>query len=440
MTHIIYRDTREGLPMIAGGKGVYLFDRDGKRYLDGSGGAAVSCLGHGDEDINAAIRAQLDEVEFAYSGFFTSQASEDLADLLAGLAPDPINHVYFVCGGSEATEAALKLARQYCLEIGQPQRHRVIARRQSYHGNTIGALAASGNAARRAPYAPLLPDFSHIATCYEYRDREEGESAFDYGQRVANELQTEIERLGPENVMAFVAEPVVGATLGAVPAVEGYFRRIREICDAHGVLLILDEVMCGTGRTGTMFAFEQEGILPDIVTMAKGLGGGYQPIGAVLCSDAIYEALHVGSGVFKHGHTYQAHAVACAASLAVCRKLIDERLVDRVGEMGPRLVAALRDAFGQHPHVGDIRGRGLFLGLELVADRASKRPFAPGRQANLVVQKAAFAAGLVCYPNGGIIDGKQGDHVMLAPPYVLTDAHVGEIVEGMAQGLRALDG
>jgi len=438
VTHIIYRDTRGPLPMIAGGKGVYLFDRDGKRYLDGSGGAAVSCLGHGDEDVNAAIRAQLDEVAFAYSGFFTSEAAERLADRLAALAADPLNHVYFVSGGSEAIEAALKLARQFCLETDQPRRHHVIARRQSYHGNTIGALATSGNAARRAPYAPLLPEFHHIAPCYEYRDRKLGETAFDYGQRAANELEDTIQRLGPETVMAFVAEPVVGATLGAVPAVEGYFQRIRGICDRYGVLLILDEVMCGMGRTGTMFAFEQEGILPDIVTMAKGLGGGYQPIGAVMCSDAIYDALHNGSGVFKHGHTYQAHAVACAAAGAVVDKLLEHDLVARAGVLGGQLRAALTDAFGQHPHVGDIRGRGLFLGLELVENRETKAPFDPAARAHMTVQRAAFEAGLVCYPMGGIIDGRRGDHVMLAPPYTLQAGQIEEIVDGIGAGLAAL--
>ncbi len=438
MTHIIYRDMRAPLPRIAGGKGVYLFDSDGKRYLDGSGGAAVSCLGHGDEDVNAAIRAQLDEVAFAYSGFFTSEAAEELADLLTSLAPDPLNHVYFISGGSEATEAALKLARQYYLEIDQPRRRHVIARRQSYHGNTIGALATSGNAARRAPYAPLLPEYHHIAPCYEYRDKAAGESGFEYGQRVAGELETEIQRLGPDTVMAFVAEPVVGATLGAVPAVTGYFARIREICDRYGVLLILDEVMCGMGRTGTMFAFEQEGIVPDIVTMAKGLGGGYQPTGAVMCSDAIYEALQVGSGVFKHGHTYQAHPVGCAAALAVCRKLTEGDIAARVPGLGGRLRAALEDAFGQHPLVGDIRGRGLFLALELVRDRETATPFAPETEAHMVVHKAAFDAGVICYPMGGIIDGRRGDHVMLAPPFILTDSQIGEIVDGMATGLAAL--
>lgn len=440
MTHIIYRDMRAPLPMIAGGKGVYLYDAAGKRYLDGSGGAAVSCIGHGDADVIAAIHAQLSESEFAYSGFFTSRAAEELADLLVSLAADPINHVYFVSGGSEATEAALKLARQYFLEIGQPSRHHIIARRQSYHGNTIGALAASGNAARREPYAPLLPDYQHIAPCYEYRGREVDETPFDYGQRTANELEAEIQRLGPENVMAFVAEPVVGATLGAVPAVEGYFKRIREICDQYGVLLILDEVMCGMGRTGTMFAYEQEGVVPDIVTMAKGLGGGYQPIGAVMCTSQIYEALKSGSGVFKHGHTYQAHPVACAAALAVLKKLVDDALVPRAAEMGGKLERALKAAFGQHPNVGDIRGRGLFWALEFVEDRATKRPFDPALAVHAQVQQAAFDAGLICYPMGGIIDGVQGDHVLLAPPYILTDAELEEIISGLHAGLRALPG
>ncbi|WP_419906139.1 aspartate aminotransferase family protein [Hoeflea sp.] len=438
MSHVFPRHTKSELPVIAAGDGCYLIDSNGKKYLDGSGGAAVSCLGHSDSDVTAAITRQLENVAFAHTGFFTSEAAETLADLLVENAPSGIERVYFVSGGSEAVEAALKLARQFYIEIGEPQRHRLIARRQSYHGNTLGALAAGGNEWRRRPFSPLMIETSHIAPCYEYRDRMEGETPVDYGLRVANELEEEILRLGPETVMAFIAEPVVGATAGAVPSVEGYFKRIREICDKYGVLLILDEVMCGMGRTGTLFASEQDGIAPDIVTIAKGLGAGYQPVGAMLCTSKIYSAIENGSGFFQHGHTYVGHPVACAASLAVVRALLDRNLIERVREKGERLSDALHTAFGQHPHVGDIRGRGLFRGIELVEDRTTKRPFSPAQGVNKRVKAAAFDAGLICYPMGGTIDGVNGDHVLLAPPFIIEDGQIDELVGKLDKALSAI--
>lgn len=435
MGHIFPRHTKALPPRVARGQGVYLYDESGRQYFDGSGGAAVSCLGHGDEKVTAAIKQQLDSVAFAHTSFFTSPPAEALAGRLIEHAPAGIDRVYLVSGGSEAMEAALKLARQYFLEIGQPKRHHIIARRQSYHGNTLGALATGGNMWRREPFAPLMIKTSHIASCYEYRDRAEGESAEDYGRRVADELETEILRLGPETVSAFVAEPVVGATMGAVPPVPGYFHRIREICDRYGVLLILDEVMCGMGRTGTLFAASQEGIAPDITAIAKGLGAGYQPIGAMLCSAKIYAAIEGGSGFFQHGHTYVGHPVAAAAGLAVLGRLLDDGLLARVAPMGAKLRAALDAAFGQHPHVGDIRGRGLFMGLELVCDRITKAPFDPERRIAQQIKAAAFEAGLVCYPMSGTIDGRRGDHVMLAPPFILQDAHIDEITGKLGTAL-----
>ncbi len=440
MSHIFPRHTKATPPTIAYGKGVHLYDTSGKRYLDGSGGAAVSCLGHSDAAVTNAIKAQLDKVAFAHTGFFTSDPAESLADALIAHAPEGLDRVYLVSGGSEAVEAALKLARQYFLEIGQPQRHRIIARRQSYHGNTLGALATGGNMWRRTPFAPMMIETTHIAPCYEYRGRAEGETAWDYGQRVADELEAEIARLGPETVMAFVAEPVVGATAGAVPPVEGYFKRVREICDRHGVLLILDEVMCGMGRTGTLFACEQDDVRPDIVTVAKGLGAGYQPIGAMLCSGDIYAAIEGGSGFFQHGHTYIGHPAAAAAAGAVLSRLTDDGLLSRVAPMGARLDAALRDAFGQHPHVGDIRGRGLFRGIELVADRDTKQPFDPGRAVHKALKKAAFENGLICYPMGGTIDGQSGDHILLAPPFIIEDADIDELVGILDKSLRQVLG
>ncbi|MEM6464365.1 MAG: aspartate aminotransferase family protein [Pseudomonadota bacterium] len=438
MSHVFPRHTKADLPTVARGEGCYLFDKSGKRYLDGSGGAAVSCLGHGDLEIAEAIRGQLDKVAFAHTGFFTSEPAEELAELLAANAPDGIEKVYFVSGGSEAVEAAIKLARQYHLERGEPQRHRLIARRQSYHGNTLGALAAGGNAWRREPFSPLMIETSHISPCYAYRGMQEGESAYGYGQRVADELEGQINRLGPETVMAFIAEPVVGATAGAVPAVEGYFKRIRQICDRYGVLLILDEVMCGMGRTGTLFACEHDGIAPDIITIAKGLGAGYQPIGATLCSARIYDAIENGSGFFQHGHTYVGHPIACAASLAVVQAILDRGLLGRVREKGEVLSDALNLAFGQHAHVGDIRGRGLFRGIELVEDRTSKKPFAPDKAVNKPVKKAAFEAGLICYPMGGTIDGINGDHVLLAPPFIIEDSQIDELVEKLETAFKVV--
>ncbi|AUR08909.1 aspartate aminotransferase family protein [Phaeobacter inhibens] len=435
MSHVFPRHTKAVLPNAVAGDGCYLIDANGKRYFDGSGGAAVSCLGHSDAEVIAAIQAQVGKLAFAHTGFMTSEPAEALADLLISQAPGDLDRVYFVSGGSEATEAAIKLARQYHLERGDSARRHVIARRQSYHGNTLGALAAGGNSWRRQQFAPLLIDISHIAPCYEYVDRGVGESRYDYGQRVANELEAEILRLGPETVMAFMAEPVVGATSGAVPAVEGYFKRIREICDRYGVLLILDEVMCGMGRTGHLFACEADGIAPDILCIAKGLGAGYQPIGAMLCSRQIYDAIEGGSGFFQHGHTYIGHPVATAAGLAVVRALLDRGLVKRSAEMGETLHAALVARFGQHPHVGDLRGRGLFRGIELVADRESKMPFDPGLGIAGKLKKAAFEAGLICYPMAGTRDGRNGDHILLAPPFILSEDQIGEITDKLEVAL-----
>lgn len=429
MGHIFGRSISGEMPIAVKGEGCYIIDSAGKRYFDGSGGAAVSCLGHSNERVKQAIRQQLANLEFAHTGFFTSEPAEALADLLIEHAPQGIDRVYLVSGGSEAVEAAIKLARQYYLEKGEPKRNKIIARRQSYHGNTLGALASGGNEWRRAQFSPLLIEVSHIAPCYEYRERRDSETSFEFGQRVANELEEEILRLGAEEVMAFMAEPVVGATLGAVPAVEGYFKRIREICDEYGVLLILDEVMCGMGRTGSLFACEQEDISPDIVTIAKGLGAGYQPIGAMLCTDRIYEAIEKGSGFFQHGHTYLGHPVASAASYAVVSEILEQNLLMNVQVQGNKLEQALNEVFGQHPNIGDIRGRGLFRGLEVVADRGSKTPFDATKATAKKLKAAAFEAGLICYPMSGTIDGKKGDHILIAPPFIMSDDQIGELVD-----------
>ena len=436
MSHVFPRHCHKTPPTAVRGEGCYLYDSTGKEYLDGSGGAAVSCLGHGDADVIAAVQKQVAALAFAHTGFLTSDPAEALAALLAQHAPGTLDKVYFVSGGSEATEAALKLARQYFVEVGQSQRRHLVARKQSYHGNTIGALSAGGNELRKRPFAPLLVEVSHIAPCYEYTLRDEKESAAEYGLRAAQELEDEVLRLGPETVMAFMAEPVVGATLGAVPAVKGYFKRIREICDRYGVLLILDEVMCGMGRTGHLFACEAEGISPDILCIAKGLGAGYQPIGAMLCTDAIYNSIKAGSGFFQHGHTYLGHPVATAAALAVVSKILDQHLTERSLRQGDKLSSALHECFGQHPHVGDIRGRGLFQAIELVADCETKQPFDPSMGLAGKIKSAAFEAGLICYPMPGTRDGQSGDHVLLAPPFIITDKQIEELVSKLDMSLK----
>ncbi len=441
MSHIFPRHSRITPPIAVGGEGCYLIDSTGKRYLDGSGGAAVSCLGHGDREVIDAIKAQLDRLEFAHTGFLSSEPAEALADLLVEHAPAGLERVYLVSGGSEAVEAAIKLARQYFVERGEPGRRHLIARQQSYHGNTLGALSAGGNEWRREQFGPLLLPMSHVAPCFAYRHQREDESPEDYGARAAQALEDEIQRLGPETVMAFMAEPVVGATSGAVPPAPGYFRRIREICDRYGVLLILDEVMCGMGRTGTLFASEQDGVAPDICAIAKGLGAGYQPIGAMLCTAEIHDTIARGSGFFQHGHTYLGHPVAAAAAVAVLKALIGRGLVQRSAEMGERLAAALTERFGQHPNVGDIRGRGLFRGVEIVADRESKAPFAPEARVAPKLKAAALEAGLICYPMQGTIDGRVGDHVLLAPPFIISEAEIAELVDTLARAVdQALPG
>jgi adenosylmethionine-8-amino-7-oxononanoate aminotransferase len=438
MNHVFHRHTKAQLPTVAGGDGAYLIDDGGKRYLDASGGAAVSCLGHSARPVLDAVKAQLDRIAYAHSSFFTSEPAERLADRLIAKAPAGIDRVYFLSGGSEAVEAAIKLARQYHMEKGEAARRHVIARWQSYHGNTLGALSAGGNRWRRAQFEPLLsPAMSHVDPVHHWRWGEPGESAEEYGQRIAAKLDERIRELGPETVAAFIAEPVVGATMGAVPAPPGYFERIREICDEHGVLLILDEVMCGMGRTGTLFASEQEGIAPDIVAVAKGLGAGIQPIGAMLCSGAIYAAVEAGSGFFQHGHTYMGHPTVCAAGIAVLDEIEGRDLLANVRVQGEALQAALEARLGQHPHVGDIRGRGLFRGLEIVEDRETKAPFDPKRGIAARLKKRAFADGLMVYPMAGTVDGQHGDHVLLAPPFIIGEEHVAEITDKLAQAIDA---
>jgi adenosylmethionine-8-amino-7-oxononanoate aminotransferase len=429
MTHIIHRHLHVTPPVAASGDGVFLTDTAGKQYLDACGGAAVSCLGHGHPDVVAAMHAQIDRLAYAHTSFFTSEPAEALADQLIRTAPAGIEHVYFVSGGSEAIEAALKLARQYFVEIGQPERRVFIARRQSYHGNTLGALAAGGNEPRRRMYEPLLIDVTHVSPCYAYRDQRPGEAPEAYGARLAAELDAAIQACGPGRVIAFVAETVGGATQGATTAPPGYYRAVREVCDRHGVLLILDEVMCGMGRTGTLHACEQESVVPDLMTVAKGLGGGFQPIGAMLAHERIVSALSRGSGFFQHGHTYLGHPVACAAALAVQQVIERDGLLMNVRLRGRSFERMMAERFADHPHVGDIRGRGLFWAVELVLDRARKTPFDAAARLHARVKREGMARGLMTYPMPGTIDGVHGDHILIAPPFIVEDSHLEIIVE-----------
>ena len=425
-------------PVAVRGEGIYLHTADGAAIIDASGGAAVACLGHGNRRIAETIGRQAATMAYAHTGTFSNQPAEDLADIILDGAPGGLTRAWFCSSGSEGNEAAIKLARQYFLEIGQPQRVRTIARRQSYHGTTLGALAAGGNMMRREKFEPILsPAHSLVSPCFAYRFKEDGESDSQYLDRLSAELEAEFQRLGPDTVTAFLAEPVVGATTGCVTSIPGYFKRVREICDRHGALLILDEVMCGMGRTGTMHAWEQEGITPDIQVIAKGLGGGYQPIGGILIADRVVQALHNGSGGFLHGQTYQAHPVACAAALEVQRIIREDHLVDNVRLMGQRLETALTERFGNHRHVGDIRGRGLFWALEFVTDRGSKGVFDPSLKLNERVKAEGIARGVATYPMGGTIDGKQGDHVIVAPPYIVNATDVDMIVERLGDAVDA---
>lgn len=435
--YVFPRNCAADLPVAVGGDGVYLIAQDGTRILDACGGAAVSCLGHSNPNVIAAVQKQVGSLAYAHTSFFTSEPAEELAEFLATRAPGDLNRVYFVSGGSEAMEAALKLARQYFVEVGKPEKSQIIGRWQSYHGNTLGALATGGNRWRRAQFAPLLSDsMHHIDPCYTYRGQRDDETEFDYGQRVANQLEEKILELGAQTVAAFVAEPVVGATMGAVPSVDGYFKRIRAICDQYDVLLILDEVMCGMGRTGHLFACNHDGVEPDMIAIAKGLGAGYQPIGALLVSDGIFDTLAAGTGFFQHGHTYLGHPTACAGALAVMHEVEAQNLLPAVRQRGEALRASLTDRFGAHPNVGDIRGRGLFMGLELVEDRETKAAFSPSKRVHARLKSSAMKAGLMCYPMGGTKDGQAGDHILLAPPFIIDDSHVTEITDKLSIALE----
>ncbi|MBW0450967.1 aspartate aminotransferase family protein [bacterium M00.F.Ca.ET.228.01.1.1] len=436
MSTVFHRSPKQSLPVAVAGDGIEIIDSTGKRYIDACGGAAVSCLGHSNQRVIDAIARQAQQLPYAHTSFFTTQAAEELADRLIERAPPGLGHAYFVSGGSEAIEAALKLARQYFVEKGEPARRHFIARRQSYHGNTLGALAIGGNAWRREPFLPLLIEAHHVSPCYAYREQRADETETEFAQRLADELEQKILELGADTVAAFVAETVVGATAGAVPPVREYFRKIRAVCDRYGVLLILDEIMSGMGRTGYLYACEEDGVAPDLLTIAKGLGAGYQPIGATLVSEQIYQTIVGGSGFFQHGHTYIGHASACAAALEVQRVIDEENLLPNVLARGEQLRGLLREHYAQHPHIGDVRGRGLFVGVELVRDRETRTPFDASLKLHAAIRREAFARGLMVYPMGGTVDGKIGDHVLLAPPFICTARDIDEIVSRLAEAIQ----
>ena len=439
MSRIIQRSLKSVPDTVVGGDGIRLHLANGQTVIDGSGGAAVACIGHGNKRVAAAMAEQAGRVAYAHTGFFTSEPAEALADILLENEPGGLTHAFFVSSGSEAMEAAIKLARQYHIEIGEPGRTNFIGRRLSYHGTTLGALAVGGHVARRTLYEPLLsPAFSKVSPCFAYHYQTPDESDAHYVARLEAELEAEFQRLGPDTVAAFCAETVVGAATGCVTAVAGYFAAMRAVCDRHGALLILDEVMCGMGRTGTLHAWAQEGVVPDIQAVAKGLGGGYAPIGGIFASGRVMAALRGGSGGFMHGQTYQAHPVACAAALEVQRILQEDALVPRVAIAGDTLERLLTERFGNHAYVGDIRGRGLFRALEFVADRTQRTAFAPSAAIAERVKQAALVRGLGVYPCTGTQDGYVGDHIIVAPPYIVSDDDLEEIVGRLGEAVDAV--
>jgi adenosylmethionine-8-amino-7-oxononanoate aminotransferase len=421
--HVFSRGATHLINMVRG-EGIYLWDEDGRRYIDGSAGPICVNIGHGVKEVADAVAAQMEQVSFVHSSHFITQSVIDCAEKVAAFAPEGLGHVYFCSGGSEATEAAAKMARQYWLLRGEPKRSKIVARWQSYHGNTLGALSMSGNIARRRRYVPLLLDFPHVPPAYCYRCWF-GKTCDACDLECARALDTQIRATGPEYVSAFIAEPVVGATLGTVPAAPGYFQLIREICDHHDVLFIADEVMTGLGRTGKKWGLDHWDTVPDIIATAKGLAGGYMPLGATIASDKVFDAF---GEPFAHGHTYGSHPVACAAGAAVMDYVVKHRLVDRSAELGEYFHGKLK-ALYDHPSVGDVRGMGIFAGVEFVKDKESKEPFPPElRYYSRVVDKC-FQNGLLVYPGIGTVDGVRGDHIQVAPPLVVTRDEIDEIVE-----------
>jgi len=427
MGAVFSRSLGHDYPVAARASGMYIYDGTGKAYLDMCGGAAVSCLGHSHPDVLAVLHRQLDEMAFAHTAFFSNEPQERLAAKIASQFGEPGARVYFTSGGSEANETAIKMAWQYWRTKGQPRKTKIISREHSYHGNTLGALSASGNPVRRRAQDGLLINWPRIAPCYAYRYQWEGESDAAYDVRAANALQAAVLEEGADTIAAFIVEPVVGASLGAVTATKGYWQRVREICDDHDILLIADEVMCGTGRTGSFFAHAQDGILPDIVTQAKGIGGGYAPLAATLVREKIIDRFSQQDSQFDHGHTYVGHAAACAAGVAVFDAIFGDKLLDRVNVQGDKLQQILADTLDDNPFVGDIRGRGLFRAIEFVADKNSKIPVEDGASTAARLKSIAMKHGLMVYPSGGKKSDGISCHVLIAPPFIVEDSHLDEM-------------
>jgi adenosylmethionine-8-amino-7-oxononanoate aminotransferase len=426
----------EKLPRIVRGRGSYLFDTAGKRYLDGSGGPAVFCVGHAHPEVNAAITQQLHEIAYAYRYLFTSSALEGLTETVLHLCGGHFQDIVYTGSGSEAVESALKIALQHFAARGLASKRRFIARRRSWHGNTLGALSVSGFAQRRRAFEGSLLDVTFVSAANAYR-MPDGVSSEELVGHLAAELEQTIVSLGPQCVAGFVFEPIVGAAGGVVPAPAGYAQAIHAVCRKYDVLLIADEVMCGSGRSGTWRALEHDEVVPDIMCIAKGLAGGYIPLAATLVTSRVAAPIHSEHGAFMTGHTFTGHTAACAAGLAVQHIIQRDRLLDRVRTVGATFQETIRRSLSSFDEVGDVRGRGFFIGVELVRDRRTRVPFAPERALSFDIGARAFADGLICYPCSGNVDGTAGDTLIIAPPYNASDGELEEIVTKFARAVGA---
>lgn len=431
--HIFYRNLKKFYPVADRAEGVYIYDIEGKQYIDGSGGAAVVSIGHGVKEITEAMVRQAEKISFSHGSQFTSRAAIDLASKLVALSPEGLTRVYFLSGGSEAVETAIKMARQYQVERGKPQKYKVISRWTSYHGNTLGALALSGHTGRRRFYLPLIQHTPHIVPAYCYRCPFE-KNPKECHLECADDLEKTILYEGPDSVSAFIAEPIVGATAGALVPKDGYFQRIREICDRYDILLIVDEVMTGMGRTGKNFGIDHWKVIPDMIVVGKGLSSGYTPLFVVIAKEEIHRAIKEGSGAFIHGHTYGQNPLSCAIGCAVIDYLLKHDLITRSAKMGDYLLQRLQ-SLTKFEMVGDIRGKGLFAGVEFVKDRKTKEPFDPQLRVNIHIANRAFERGLITYPGGGGADGIRGDHLLLAPPFIITEKQIDQMVSILEESL-----
>ncbi|MCP1337051.1 aminotransferase family protein [Futiania mangrovi] len=431
----LFYQSRLQRPTLDRAEGIYIWDREGNRWIDGSSGAMVANIGHSNPRVLAAMRAQMDRATFGYRLHFANEPAERLANLTASLMPEGLDRVFFVSGGSEAVESCLKLARQWAVATGQDSRWKVIARHPSYHGSTLGALAVTGYAPLSEPFAPMFTAMPKIPAPTCYLDRDNYTDA-ERGLRYAEMLREEILAQGPDSVLAFIMEPVGGASTGALVAPDSYYARIREICDEFGILLIYDEVMTGAGRTGRFLAAEHWGIRPDIVALSKGFAAGYAPLGAMVAARRLVEPV-LDAGGFMHGYTYAGNPLACAAGLAVIREILDQDLTGNAGRMGALLKAEMTALMDRYPFVGDVRGKGLLLAFEMVADRETMTPLPREWNAHARLVEHAYARGLVVYSRrtrGGI----EGDHILVCPPLIVTEPQIGEIMERLVASLDAL--